>query len=44
MGIFQDKIMSLCKTNATKNCNKPILVRNMYGDGKKPRKPKIKNN
>ena len=36
----QGKIMSLFRTNATKDCNKPTCANNVYGGGKKPEKPK----
>ena len=42
MGGVKDKIMSLLKTNTTKDYNKPTRVNNVFGGGKKPRKLKIK--
>ena len=39
----KDKIMSLFKTNAIKDYSKPMNTNNVYGGGKKPRKPKIRN-
>ena len=36
----QDKIMSVFRTNATKDCNKPTCDNNVHGGGKKPEKPK----
>ena len=33
----KDKVMSLFKTNTTKNYSKPTRVNKMYGGGKKPR-------
>ena len=41
-GNVKDKIISLFKTNTTKDYNKPALEKNVYGGGQKSRKPKAK--
>ena len=42
MGGAKDKIMGLFKANQNKHYNKPKLVKNVPGGGKKPQKLKIK--
>ena len=42
MGGVKDKIISLFKINTTKNDSKLTCVSNVYGNRKKPSKPKIK--
>ena len=42
MGVVKDKIMSLFRTNITKDYSKPTCVNNVYGGGKKPKRPKSK--
>ena len=41
MGGVKDKIMSLFKTNTSKDYSKSACVNNVNGGGKKLRKPKI---
>ena len=43
VGCVKDKVMSLFKTNTTKDYSKLTRVKNVYGGGKKSRKPKIQN-
>ena len=43
MGGVKDKIITLYETNINKDYNKPKCIIRKYGHGKKPRKPKIKN-
>ena len=43
MSSVKDEIMSLFKTNTTKDYAKPAQVKNVYGGGKKPQKLKINN-
>ena len=43
MGGVNDKIMSLFKTNTTKEFSKTTRVSNVYGGGKQRRKTKSKN-
>ena len=38
VGSVKDKIMSLFKTNTTKEYSKSTLAKNVYGGEKKPRK------
>ena len=42
IGGVKDKIMSLFKTNTTKDYSKPTRFKNAYRGRKKPRKQKIK--
>ena len=41
VGNVKDKIISLFKTNTTKDYTEPTHVNNVYGGGKKLTKPKI---
>ena len=43
VGGVNDKIMSLFKTNTSKEFSKTTRVSNVYGGGKQPRKTKSKN-
>ena len=42
MGDIKDKIMSLLKTNTTKDYSKSTRVNNVHGGGNKPRKLEVK--